>query len=100
MRKKFLLRGIALLLSSLILCPLLTGCGEQTIKETNEFSVYNLINSKIPMKSSGFYEYVISEYASRYPDVSLDYRTSDLDYVALIWGDGITDEIGDALQEY
>ena len=100
MRKKFWLRGIALLLSLLILCPLLTGCGEQTIKETNEFSVYNLINSKIPMKSSGFYEYVISEYASRYPDVSLDYRTSDLDYVALIWGDGITDEIGDALQEY
>ncbi len=92
---KLLAVGLTLLLTF----GCLTGCAGNDLKETDALNIYNLVNTK-RMYSSGFYESLLYLYEMEYPDVTVDYRASDLDDYALTYGQNLTPEIGEALQQY
>ncbi len=93
--KKLLALGLALVMS--IGC--LTGCAGNDLKETDALNIYNLVDSKT-IRVSGFYEAVSYMFEARYPEITFDYRVSDLDNTALSYGDGVTAEMGEELQTY
>ncbi len=85
-------------LSLLLTLGCLTGCSS-SLKETDALNIYNLVDSS-STGISGFYEVVFYLFQGQYPDIAFNYRVSDLDDTALTYGDGITAEMGEVLQEY
>lgn len=92
--KKALATGMALIMMG----AALTGCGGDSLQETDELHVYNLIDDKT-RNISGFYEQVSYLFPIENPDIKFDYRKSDIDYTALTFGN-VTPEVAQTLQQH
>lgn len=96
---KWFKKALAFGLSVILAAGVLTGCTGNRLEETGELHIYNLVNSKT-MHSSGFFEIVELLYRGRYSRVDFDYRTSETSYGAFCYGNGITPEIEEELQQF
>ncbi len=92
---KLLAVGLAMLLPF----GCFTGCASDRLQETKSLQIYNLVNDNSG-GISGFYTGVSYLYQMQYPEVDFIYSVSDLDSTALTWGNDITPEMGEVLQQY
>ena len=98
MRKKFLLRGIALLLSLLMISSL-SGCTDNTLKETNVLKMYDPTKSKEDTYSVT--KLLRDEFSVKYPDVGLDITEATYNFDRAIFSGGsLPDEAGYELQTW
>ncbi len=101
MKKRNILKAIALCLSLLLAIGCLTGCEGNNLKETKQLKIYNPASTKtIVGTRSGFFELINYLYPKTHPDVELDYRVSEMSDDILYYGSGITDETASQLQAY
>lgn len=107
MKRNWMKKALALGLSAVMAAGSLAGCAEKgdvreegdELPETAQVRIYNPINTKT-INSSGFYELVEYLYEKEYPEVEMDYRTSEMAPEALVYGSGVTPEMGTQLQQY
>jgi ABC-type glycerol-3-phosphate transport system substrate-binding protein len=94
------LKKILSLITAAALCVgLLAGCGSSgTLTETNRLNIYNIAGND--SRKLAFCYSVNSRFQANYPDVGLDYRTSEYQYYVFTFGSGITDKVKDELQQY